>query len=127
MTTGERLQQLRNLRGFSQQQMADALGVKRTTYAKWEKDANKPSRKLDELAQYFGVTSDYILCLTDSPHESAPAAKPPAPALTQREQTLLDTYRVLDDFGRESVDITAKREYSRVKANAKNKTEDAAM
>ena len=67
MTTGERLIELRNKLGFSQEQMADELGVKRSTYAKWEKDTNQPTRKLKDIAAYFHVTTDYLLGNTDIP------------------------------------------------------------
>ena len=67
-TTGERLAHLRNQRGLSQAQVADIIGVDRTSYAKYEKNVNKPTRKLKELSDLFGVTSDYIMCLSDNPH-----------------------------------------------------------
>jgi transcriptional regulator with XRE-family HTH domain len=67
-TTGERLTDLRNQLGMSQQQVADIIGVDRTSYAKYEKDVNKPTRKLKELSDLFNVTSDYIMGLSDNPH-----------------------------------------------------------
>lgn len=94
MTTGERLTELRNKLGLSQEQMADKLGVKRSTYAKWEKDINKPTRKVNDIAAYFHVTTDYILGRTAQPAQ--PPAAPPM-ALTPQEQELLRKYRVLTD------------------------------
>lgn len=61
-TTGERLVRLRDMRGLSQAQVADIIGVDRTSYAKYEKNVNKPTRKLKELSELFNVTTDYILC-----------------------------------------------------------------
>jgi len=66
-TTGERLRHLRENRNLSQAEVADAIHVERTTYAKYESNVNKPSRKLNELAAFFGVSADYILCRTDNP------------------------------------------------------------
>lgn len=96
MTTGERLTELRNKLGLSQEQMADKLGVKRSTYAKWEKDINKPTRKVNDIAAYFHVTTDYILGRTAQPTQP-PATPPSTPALTPQEQDLLRKYRILTD------------------------------
>lgn len=61
MTIGQRLIALRELRGLSQQQVADAINVQRSTYAKWETDSNKPVRKLQDIASFFNVSTDYLL------------------------------------------------------------------
>lgn len=68
-TTGERLAHLRIQRGLSQAQVADIIGVDRTSYAKYEKNVNKPTRKLRELSDLFNVSSDYIMCLSDHPSQ----------------------------------------------------------
>lgn len=67
-TTGERLRSLRELRGQSQEEIANLIGVGRTTYLKYESGENKPTRKLKELSSLFNVTSDYIMGLSDNPH-----------------------------------------------------------
>lgn len=67
-TTGERLVSLRDTFGMSQAQVASTIGVDRTSYAKYEKNVNKPTRKLKELSTLFNVTSDYIMGLSDDPH-----------------------------------------------------------
>lgn len=122
MTTGERLTELRNKLGLSQEQMADKLGVKRSTYAKWEKDINKPTRKVNDIAAYFHVTTDYILGRTAQPAQP-PAAPPSTPALTPQEQDLLRKYRVLTSDHQGAVDNQLDYFY----AQDKPKTEDGAM
>lgn len=97
MTTGERLIELRNKLGFSQEQMADELGVKRSTYAKWEKDTNQPTRKLKDIAAYFHVTTDYLLGNTDIPNEPPAFAAAGVQALTPQDQELLRKYHILTD------------------------------
>lgn len=67
MNTGERLKKLRKEKGYSQADVAKLLGVGRTTYLKYESGENKPSRKLNELAVLYGVTTDYLLCRTNEP------------------------------------------------------------
>ena len=41
-TRGDRLAKARDVAGFTQQEMADRLDVKRTTLAAWENDASQP-------------------------------------------------------------------------------------
>lgn len=67
-TTGQRLRELREQRGQSQDDIAKLLGIGRTTYLKYETGENKPTRKLKELSALYGVTADYIMGLSDHPH-----------------------------------------------------------
>ena len=65
--TSERLQALRKARGYSQQDVANLIGVGRTTYLKYENGDKKPTRKINELARLFQVSTDYLLGNADSP------------------------------------------------------------
>lgn len=67
-TIGERLVALRENKSLTQAQVAEIIGVDRTSYAKYEANVNKPTRKLKELSNLFNVTTDYIMCLSDNPH-----------------------------------------------------------
>jgi repressor LexA len=67
-TIGERLTALRENKSLTQAQVAEIIGVDRTSYAKYEANVNKPTRKLKELSHLFNVTTDYIMCLSDNPH-----------------------------------------------------------
>lgn len=90
-STGSRLQALRRARGLSQEQVAEALNVKRTTYASWEKDINKPTRNLDSLSAFFHVSSDYLLCLDDDPgQEPVPSAPIDLKNILKGTQVLYD-------------------------------------
>lgn len=68
-TIGERLVALRENKSLTQAQVAEIIGVDRTSYAKYEANVNKPTRKLKELSDLFNVNSDYIMCLTDVPNK----------------------------------------------------------
>ena len=68
-TIGERLTSLRENKSLTQAQVAEIIGVDRTSYAKYETNVNKPTRKLKELSELFDVSSDYIMCLTDMPNK----------------------------------------------------------
>lgn len=119
MTTGERLTELRSKLGLSQEQMADELGVKRSTYAKWEKDTNKPTRKLKDIAAYFHVTTDYILGRTDV-GDQPPAAPASTPPLTPQEQDLLRKYRALTTDHQGAVDNQLDYFYAQDKPKAED-------
>lgn len=66
-TIGERLKRLRENKQLSQDEVANYLGIDRTSYLKYEKDINKPTRRLPKLSDLFNVSADYILCQTDLP------------------------------------------------------------
>lgn len=79
MTPGYRIRGLREQNEISQKKLSTDLGYKTyTTVSKWEADASLPPGKdLKILAEYFKVTTDYILGLQDF---------------------VLNDYRKLDDF-----------------------------
>lgn len=61
-TLGTRLKNLRKSKKLTQQQVADAIGVSKTSVIYWEKDENLPKHdSLMALAQILGVNSDYLL------------------------------------------------------------------
>ncbi|MDE5602277.1 MAG: helix-turn-helix domain-containing protein [Clostridia bacterium] len=62
----ERIKQLRVEDGLSQAQLAKAVGISQSAIAVWELGARTPSADaIIKLAEYFGVTADYILGLSD--------------------------------------------------------------
>lgn len=74
----ERLKELRTARGLLQKDVAAVLGIDRTTYVKYEKGQSEPSFDiLTKLADYFGVSVDYLLGKTDI------KKTPPGSPLTQ--------------------------------------------
>lgn len=62
MTLGERIKELRNKHGLSQEQLADKLNVSRQAVQKWESDINEPNiETLKCIACYFKVDYEYLL------------------------------------------------------------------
>ena len=58
----ERLRTLRKNMQLYQKDVASHLGIDRTTYVKYETGASQPDgATLAKLADYFGVTVDYLL------------------------------------------------------------------
>ena len=66
MTYQRRLRDLREDHDKTQQQIADILGTSQTMYARYERGANElPLRHLLVLADYYGVSVEYLLGRSD--------------------------------------------------------------
>ena len=66
MTYQRRLRDLREDHDKTQQQIADILGTSQTMYARYERGANElPLSHLLVLADYYGVSVDYLLGRSD--------------------------------------------------------------
>lgn len=62
MNVADRIQSLRKMKGVSQEQLADAIGVSRQAVSKWESEQSMPDmEKVILMSDYFDVTTDYIL------------------------------------------------------------------
>ncbi len=67
-TFAERLKTLREKYGFNQTQLADALGCVRVTIGYYEKGERSPDIEfLSKIADFFDVTTDYLLGKNDLP------------------------------------------------------------
>ena len=59
---GNRLKELRRKKGLTQQSMADVMGLTMRNYQRYEYGMiNVPATTLNFFADYFGVTTDYLL------------------------------------------------------------------
>ena len=92
--TANRLRELREQKGLSQGDVAKLIDVTRTAYAAYETGQNKPTRKLQELSDLFGVSTDYILGNDKTETEIKYSAD---------EQRLIEVYRKLDDRGKKNI------------------------
>ena len=78
MDLAERLQDLRKKAGYSQEQLADLLGISRQAVSKWEASQGKPETdNIIKLTEIYHVSADYILLGTESAASPAPAKKMP--------------------------------------------------
>ncbi len=104
---GEQIKKYRNMRGMTQQDIADALGESsgRVIY-NWEKGIGRPDcDKLAKLCDLLGVSADELIgCKSMAQHPTA------------TEWTTLQKYRALDEHGKEVVDYMIDSEYKRVTA-----------
>lgn len=83
------LKQLRLNKGVLQKEVANYLGVDRTTYVKYERGDSEPNHDmLSKLADYFDVSIDYLLGREEKPSEIN------SDSLSQK---IIETFNSLDD------------------------------
>ena len=62
MNVADRIQNLRRIKGISQEELADKIGVSRQAVSKWESEQSLPDiDKIIIMSEFFDVTTDYIL------------------------------------------------------------------
>lgn len=94
---GERLRTLRKEAHLTQQQVADALSLHRTTYTKYETGVVAPDREaLLQLSRLFGVTVDYLVGReTEGEVIAVTEGSEDVLRLSLQEQKLLQMFRQL--------------------------------
>lgn len=84
MTIGMRISTLRRERGYSQEYLAERLGVSRQAVSKWEQDQSSPdTNNLIALAELLGVSVEYLATGKREETPSMPAV--PQSTLTVRK------------------------------------------
>ena len=62
MNLADRIQSQRKLKGVSQEELADIIGVSRQSVSKWESEQSAPDLdKVIIMSDYFEVSTDYLL------------------------------------------------------------------
>lgn len=62
----ENISILRSVHGYSQEEVAEKIGVSRQAYAKWEKGETVPDvERCQKLAELYGVTIDSLVNYSD--------------------------------------------------------------
>ena len=80
---------------MSQKQVADALDINQSTIAKIEINRNEATAStIRKLANFFGVSADYLLELEDD--FGSRAEKSSTPQLSAEEWELVNRYRALN-------------------------------
>lgn len=94
MTTIDRILQLQEERGLNNKTLETEAGLTNASITSWKKGKYAPGvDAIVKLARYFGVTTDYLLCMSDTRNPSIGIS------LTSKEQLLVDAYRSADDDG----------------------------
>lgn len=92
--TGDRLGNLLKERGIEQTALADAIGVKQGSISKIVNGTTKNSRHLARIASELGISIDYLLGKSDSPHD-VPEPEPIRPVQLVSMQVALPSERAL--------------------------------
>ncbi len=61
MTFSEKLKKLRKEKKVTQEQLAQIIGVERSSIGKYETGTQPSTDIIKRIADYFGVTTDYLL------------------------------------------------------------------
>jgi transcriptional regulator with XRE-family HTH domain len=100
-----RLRAARDLRGWSQKELARRAGIPTKTIEHYEIALSKPSLEmLRRLAGMLGVTTDYLLGVVDAPHAGA------GDALFRAVDRLADEER---EFARDFLQVLVERSRSK--------------
>lgn len=99
-----RIAEARSARGWSQEQLAVAVGTTQQTLQRWESGRTDPQvSKVEAISAALGVTMSYLLGVSDEMHPSTDGLSPD-------ERRLVDLYRSTDARGRASIMRTAEGE-----------------
>lgn len=120
----EQLKIIRKANKFTQQGLADAIGIERSTYASYETGRNKPDvNLLSKIAKVFGVSSDFILEIDTtvplnvediSVKYKKKSGNKLVSTLSKEEKSVLAKYRLLSDSKKtELVDFLEKNTASK--------------
>ena len=89
------LRELRKQKKLSQSALAEIVGMSQATVASWENGTRKPDvETVSYLADYFGVTVDYLM------GRDEPTTAQPVPADPRREKA----HRLLDEMDEQALD-----------------------
>ena len=80
MILADKIMQLRKKAGWSQEELAEQLGVTRQSVSKWEGAQSLPDlEKILQMSRLFGVSTDFLL--KDELEAESPDPAPDTPAL----------------------------------------------
>ena len=115
MSENELSRKIRDLRaqhGMTLEQVAQQVGVGRSTIRKWETGMIENMRrdKIAKLAAALHTTPGYLMGWDDNPTPSM-SVKSATPDLSKEEWDLLSKFRCLDDRGKSAVLNVLNHEY----------------
>lgn len=103
MNFGERLKESRNKAGLTQQQLADEIGVAKSTIAGYESGTREPDFfKIKKIVETLSIDADYLLGTDRKKH------------ISEFDYNILEKFHSLDDYGRETIEMLLDRELKRV-------------
>ena len=119
-TLGSRLKALRRQRNLTQQKIADALGVSKTSVIYWEKDENVPKHEsLIALARTLGTTTEWLLSGVGVPEKSNADIAKMEVGIYQAGDPVPDGYVAIDYY--DDVYVSAGNGYLNLEKPSNNK------
>lgn len=99
----ERIVKLRKSRNITQEELAKKIGATRSALSQYEIGTRSPDYDtLKRIADYFEVSTDYLLGKTDQPHAAATTVE----SIKERKAAAITT--VAEKFG---FDLTKEEDY----------------
>lgn len=98
----QRIKALRKEKGLTLEQVADVVGVGKSTVRKWETGmiANMKRDKIASLAKALGTTPEYLMGWEEK------KVSPSEPTLTEGEKMMLELFRKIpEDRQQEALDL----------------------
>lgn len=103
----EQLQSLRKSKCLTQDEFSEIIGVKLTTYQKYERDVISPTYEtLIKIADFYGVTTDYLLGRNVEKEHDVITLLSIKHRLTENEKKLLQAYFDIDQEERQKFSET---------------------
>ncbi len=93
----QRIRDLRQAKGLTLEQVADVVGVGKSTVRKWETGmiANMRRDKIADLAKALGTTPAYLMGWEEE--DTKQEVSPSEPELTEGEQLMLELFRKIPE------------------------------
>lgn len=115
MAFGERLKEARLMRGYTQKQLAEKLGIAGTTVTGYEKNNSEPNMLvISKIMNILNVDANFLFQDDIEKSESLPK---------ESEYRLIKKYSDLDQHGKEMVDFVLDKEHKRSVDKKDNITE----
>lgn len=106
----QRVTELIDSHGITRNKLLTEIGLNKNSFVVWENRGTVPGgNTLSKLADYFHVSTDYLLGRTDNPQPVGGRAESnpqPVSDLTAEEMDMVEAYRAADDRARQVVDLT---------------------
>lgn len=96
MPIADKIKALRKEKRLTQVQLAEAINVERSSVAKYESGVTPSMDVLVRIADFFNVTTDYLLGNTDIKKENSPTE------MSAEEQEIIELWKGLSTEKREA-------------------------
>jgi SOS-response transcriptional repressor LexA len=112
MSFHQRLKEARLAKGLTQQDVANQVGIAKSTYSGYESGFREPDvLKIKKLINVLGCTSSYLLGDIEKQEQKE------AYSLTPEEKHFIDSLRLMDKHGRKVVTDLLQEEVNRIQSS----------